>query len=118
MPINKKYNINSILDSIIFYINNTKANRGKIYIEYIMIDKFNDNIINVYELVSLFKNFSVKFNLISLNNNFNNIYCKSSNNRIFYFNNLLKENGIFSYIRKVRGLDIFASCGQLSGIFD
>ncbi len=116
VPVNKKYNISSLLKSIIFYIKKTKSNRGKIYIEYIMLYKINDYKYHAYELVQLFKNLSVKINLIIFNDFNKNKYLLSSNlDRINFFSDILKRNNIFVTIRKVRGIDINASCGQLVG---
>ncbi len=116
MPINKIYNIDMLLKSVCYYVAKNKANRGKVNIEYLMIDKVNDSIKEAYELVNLLKNIPSKINLIPFNKVSNSLYKRSYYNNILLFNEILINNHIFSYIRKSRGLDIQASCGQLSGL--
>ncbi len=115
MSINKKYDIISVLDSINYYIYYSKANRGKINIEYIMLYNINDSKKNAYQLINLLKDFSSKINLIPFNNINNNIFFYKNSKNILNFYNILVNNGIFVFIRKIRGNDINASCGQLSG---
>ncbi len=114
MPINEKFNIKSIIKAILFYLNYSKANRGNFNIEYIMLNNINDKYHNAYELVSLFNNIPVKINLIPFNKFKNSMYTESSLEKIKNFCEILKRNKIFSFIRKTRGSDINASCGQLS----
>ncbi len=113
MSINNRYNLYDILKAMNVYIKNSKSNKGKLNIEYIMLHNINDSYKYAVQLVNLFKNFSVKINLIPYNNIYDVIYTKSSNERILLFHNYLKKKKIFSFIRKTRGLDINASCGQL-----
>lgn len=115
IPINKKYDIYSVLDSISYYIYFSKANKKKINIEYIMLYNINDSNKNVYELINLLKYFNVKINLINFNNINKNIFFYKRSNNIVNFYNILNKNGIFTFIRKIRGNDIKASCGQLTG---
>ncbi len=118
VPINIKYNISSLFKSVCFYIKKTKSNRNKIYIEYVMLYKINDYKYNAYELVDLCKNYSVKVNLIIFNNfRENKLILDSDLNRVYCFYKILIRNNIFVTIRKVRGIDINASCGQLIGGF-
>ncbi len=113
MCINEKYNINSVLKSAFYYVKNTKASKGKLNIEYIMLDNVNDSIVHASELVNLLKNIPSKINLIPFNFYKNSLYRNSSLEKIHIFQNFLKKKNIFSIIRKTRGFDIKASCGQL-----
>ncbi len=113
MSINNIYNLHDILKAMNIYIRNSKSNKGKLNIEYIMLNNINDSFKYANQLVNLLKDFSVKINLIPYNNINNGIYTKSSNERILLFHNFLKKKNIFSFIRKTRGSDINASCGQL-----
>lgn len=113
MPINNKYHIHDILKAMYDYIEYSKSNKGKLNIEYIMLNKINDSYKCANQLINLLKNFSVKINLIPYNFINGVFYTKSSLNRILNFSNFLKRNKIFSFIRKIRGFDINASCGQL-----
>ncbi len=113
MSINNRYNLHDILKAMNNYIEKSKSNKGKLNIEYIMLNKINDNYECANQLVNLLKNFSVKINLIPYNGIYGNFYTRSNYKRILNFHNFLKKKKIFSFIRKTRGLDINASCGQL-----
>ncbi len=113
MSINNRYNLYDILKAMNIYIKKSKSNKGKLNIEYIMLHKVNDSYECAKQLVDLLKFFSVKINLIPYNCIYGSFYTKSSNERILFFHNYLKKKNIFSFIRKTRGLDINASCGQL-----
>ncbi len=113
MSINNIYNLHDILKAMDYYIKNSKSNKGKLNIEYIMLHGINDSYECANQLVDLLKDFSVKINLIPYNSIYNGIYTKSNNESILLFHNFLKKKKIFSFIRKTRGLDINASCGQL-----
>ncbi len=115
MPVNKKYDIISLLRAAFFYVKNTKASKNKINIEYLMLNNVNDDVINAYELLNLLKNFPSKVNLIPFNYINNSCFSRSSKKKMLLFLNILNKNGIFTSIRNNRGLDINASCGQLSG---
>ncbi len=117
MLINKQYNINSLLKAAFYYVSNNKANKGKIHVEYIMLEGINDSIDNAHELISLLANLPSKVNLIPFNKFKGCLYKGTSKRNILLFNDILNKNKIFSSIRKTRGLDINASCGQLSGIY-
>lgn len=113
MSINDRYNLHDILKAMNYYVQKSKSNKGKLNIEYIMLNKINDSYEYANQLVNLLKDFSVKVNLIPYNGIYNSFYNKSSYKRILNFHNFLKKRKIFSFIRKTRGLDINASCGQL-----
>ncbi len=118
MPVNRKYDIISLLRAAFFYVKNTKASKNRINIEYLMLNNINDSIDNAYELLDLLKNFPSKVNLIPFNYIGDVCFTKSSEEKMFSFLNILNKNGIFTSIRKNRGLDINASCGQLSGVLN
>ncbi len=113
MPINIKYNLHDILKAMNSYVNYSKSNKGKLNIEYIMLNNINDSYDCANQLVNLLKNFYVKINLIPFNSIKNCVYIKSNDKQILNFHKFLKKNKIFSFIRKTRGFDIDASCGQL-----
>ncbi|MCR3756370.1 MAG: 23S rRNA m(2)A2503 methyltransferase/tRNA m(2)A37 methyltransferase [Candidatus Westeberhardia cardiocondylae] len=115
MPINKKYNINSCLSSIYNYLKTSKANKGKITIEYVMLQNINDNIQHAHQLAKLLKKIPCKINLIPWNQIPGSYYQCSSNIQINNFFNILKKYNLIVTIRKTRGNDIHASCGQLTG---
>ncbi|VFP81101.1 Dual-specificity RNA methyltransferase RlmN [Buchnera aphidicola (Cinara kochiana kochiana)] len=115
MPINKVYNINMLLLSIKNYLSKSTANRGIVTIEYIMLLNINDSISHAKELSVLLKNIPCKINLIPWNPIKNSFYQCSSYEKIIIFSNYLKNKGFIVTIRKNRGSDIDAACGQLIG---
>ncbi|WGS66317.1 23S rRNA (adenine(2503)-C(2))-methyltransferase RlmN [Enterobacteriaceae bacterium ET-AT1-13] len=115
IPFNKKYNIKSILKSAKKYIKNSKANKNGVTIEYVMLDGINDKYKYAYQLAFLLKNISCKINLIPWNKFLKSKYKCSSIKRINNFSKILLKFGFIVTIRKNRGIDINAACGQLSG---
>ncbi|MCE0556687.1 MULTISPECIES: bifunctional tRNA (adenosine(37)-C2)-methyltransferase TrmG/ribosomal RNA large subunit methyltransferase RlmN [unclassified Motilimonas] len=115
MPINDKYNIQNFLDGVRRYIAKSKANRGKVTIEYVLLDHYNDSTDLAHELAHLVKDLPCKINLIPFNPFPNSGYAKPSNSRVDRFNKVLQEYGYTVTVRKTRGDDIDAACGQLVG---
>ncbi|XZR53271.1 MAG: 23S rRNA (adenine(2503)-C(2))-methyltransferase RlmN [Enterobacteriaceae bacterium] len=115
IPLNKKYNIENILKSIKNYIKNSKTNKNGVTIEYIMLKGINDKYKYAHQLAFILKNILCKINLIPFNNFLGSKYLCSSYNRIYNFSRILLKYGFITIIRKNRGSDINAACGQLSG---
>ncbi|WP_295164478.1 23S rRNA (adenine(2503)-C(2))-methyltransferase RlmN [uncultured Buchnera sp.] len=115
MPINKKYNIQSFLNSVSQYLKGSHANRGGVTVEYVMLSGINDSNKNAEELANILKKIPSKINLIPWNFFKNANFVCSSNNRINIFANILRKKGFNTTIRKNRGQDINAACGQLTG---
>ncbi len=118
VPVNKKYPIKKFLEGVSRYIAKSKANRGKVTIEYIMLDHVNDSTDQAHELGQLLKDTPCKINLIPFNPYPGSPYGRSSNSRIDRFNKVLMEYGYTVTVRTTRGDDIDAACGQLAGDFD
>ena len=115
VPINKKYNIKMLIDSVNRYLSVSNANHGKVTIEYVMLDHVNDGVEHAHQLAEVLKNTPCKINLIPWNPFPEAPYAKSSNTRIDRFQKALMEYGFTVIIRKTRGDDIDAACGQLAG---
>ncbi|AXP59350.1 bifunctional tRNA (adenosine(37)-C2)-methyltransferase TrmG/ribosomal RNA large subunit methyltransferase RlmN [Haemophilus influenzae] len=115
VPINKKYNIKTLIDSVNRYLNVSNANHGKVTIEYVMLYHVNDGVEHAHQLAEVLKNTPCKINLIPWNPFPEAPYAKSSNTRIDRFQKTLMEYGFTVIIRKTRGDDIDAACGQLAG---
>ncbi|WP_180978649.1 bifunctional tRNA (adenosine(37)-C2)-methyltransferase TrmG/ribosomal RNA large subunit methyltransferase RlmN [Haemophilus seminalis] len=115
VPINKKYNIKTLIDSVNRYLSVSNANHGKVTIEYVMLDHVNDGVEHAHQLAEVLKNTPCKINLIPWNPFPEAPYAKSSNTRIDRFQKTLMEYGFTVIIRKTRGDDIDAACGQLAG---
>lgn len=115
VPINKKYNIKMLIDSVNRYLSVSNANHGKVTIEYVMLDHVNDSTEHAHQLAEVLKNTPCKINLIPWNPFPEAPYAKSSNTRIDRFQKTLMEYGFTVIVRKTRGDDIDAACGQLAG---
>ena len=115
MPINKKYNIKMLMDSVHRYLEVSNANHGKVTIEYVLLDHVNDGTEHAHQLAQVLKNTPCKINLIPWNPFPEAPYGKSSNSRIDRFQKTLMEYGFTVIVRKTRGDDIDAACGQLAG---
>ncbi|MXN88385.1 bifunctional tRNA (adenosine(37)-C2)-methyltransferase TrmG/ribosomal RNA large subunit methyltransferase RlmN [Pasteurella canis] len=115
VPINKKYNIKTLIDSVNRYLSVSNANHGKVTIEYVMLDHVNDSVEHAHQLAQVLKNTPCKINLIPWNPFPQAPYAKSSNTRIDRFQKTLMEYGFTVIVRKTRGDDIDAACGQLAG---
>lgn len=115
VPINKRYNIAAFLASVKNYIDQSTANRGKVTVEYVMLNEINDTPEHAHQLAKLLKDTPCKINLIPWNPFPGAPYGRSSNNRIHRFMDILVGYNITCTIRKTRGDDIDAACGQLAG---
>ncbi|NVK44977.1 MAG: 23S rRNA (adenine(2503)-C(2))-methyltransferase RlmN [Rhodobacteraceae bacterium] len=113
VPINKKWKIEPLLEALAAYPRATNSER--ITFEYVMIDGVNDTDDDARRLVKYLKDYEIpaKINLIPFNEWPGSNYRRSSNNRIRAFATILMEAGYASPIRKTRGEDIMAACGQL-----
>ena len=115
VPINKKYNIETFLAAVKRYIGKSNANQGRVTIEYVMLDHINDSTDNAHELAALLKETPCKINLIPWNPFPGAPYGRSSNSRIDRLSKGLMDYGFTTIVRKTRGDDIDAACGQLAG---
>lgn len=115
VPINKKYNIKMLMESVNKYLEVSNANHGKVTIEYVMLDHINDSTDHAHQLAEVLKNTPCKVNLIPWNPFPEAPYGKSSNSRVDRFQKTLMEYGFTVTVRKTRGDDIDAACGQLAG---
>ena len=112
MKINNAYKINDLLDAVKEYIK--KTNR-RVTIEYVMLRDINDKDEHALELAKILKGLNVYVNLIPFNEVENNIYKKSSKERVLRFLDVLKKHKINVTIRREFGGEVDAACGQLRG---
>ena len=108
VPINKRWNLEVLLDALREYPK--VSNSERITFEYVMLKGVNDTDEDAYRLVELIKGIPAKVNLIPFNPWPGAPYERSSNNRIRAFSEIVYQAGP---VRKPRGEDIFAACGQL-----
>lgn len=114
VPVNRKYPMEEFLAASRRYVANSKAN-DKVTVEYVMLEGINDSMEQAHELAQALKDTPSKINLIPFNPYPGSPYKRSSNSRIDRFNKVLQEYGFTVIVRKTRGDDIDAACGQLVG---
>ncbi|MFG6581814.1 MULTISPECIES: 23S rRNA (adenine(2503)-C(2))-methyltransferase RlmN [unclassified Sulfitobacter] len=111
VPINKRWNIEALLEALKAYPK--VSNSERITFEYVMLKDVNDSDEDAHRLVKLIEGIPAKINLIPFNEWPGSPYERSSNNRIRAFANIIYQAGYASPIRTPRGEDIMAACGQL-----
>lgn len=111
VPINRRWNIATLLDALKAYPN--LSNSERITFEYVMLDGVNDSKEDAHRLVKLLEGIPAKVNLIPFNEWPGAPYKRSSGNRIHAFADILYHAGYATPIRTPRGEDIMAACGQL-----
>jgi 23S rRNA (adenine2503-C2)-methyltransferase len=117
VPINRKYPIREVLDSVRDYLAMLPDSRVAT-IEYILIAGVNDHRAHARELAELLRTLPCKINLIPFNPFEGSEYARSSNSAIANFRKLLQDAGYTVTIRTTRGDEIGAACGQLVGQVD
>ncbi len=111
MPFSKKILIEDLIDSLEYWINIKKS---IITFEYIIFDGINDTEKDIIELIKICKKIPSKVNLIEYNSIDDNNFRNASDRVINRYSELLSQNNITNTIRKSRGNDINAACGQLA----
>ena len=111
MPINEQNNLEVLMDSLEYFY---KKTRTRISYEYITFQDFNDSIEDAANLVKLCKRFPVIVNIIEYKPIDGAPFSKSSEHRIDDFAKYLRENEVMVTVRRSRGKDIDAACGQLA----
>ena len=113
VPLNKKYPLKDLMEACRRYL--VKAPRDFVTFEYVMLDGINDKAEHARELLALVRDVPCKFNLIPFNPFPNSGYERSSSENIRIFRDILQQAGLVVTVRKTRGDDIDAACGQLAG---
>ena len=111
VPINKKYNLEALINACRNYP--PLSNSRRITWEYVMIKGINDSESDAKELINLIKGIPSKINLIPFNPWPGSLFETSTQKNIDVFAKILMDAGFASPIRKPRGQDIYAACGQL-----
>ena len=114
VPINKKYNLEKLIEACHKFMQQ-RSPRSRLTIEYVMLAGVNDSKQDAEELIKLLDGLSVLINLIPFNPFPGSGYKTSSNNAVHRFQDVLMAAGLITVIRKTRGEDIDAACGQLAG---
>jgi 23S rRNA (adenine2503-C2)-methyltransferase len=113
VPINRKHPIDELLAACWHYID--AQNGRSVTFEYVMLDAVNDKPEHARQLARLLKGRPAKLNLIPFNTFPGTRYRRSPAAAILRFRDILNEHGVIATIRKTRGDDIDAACGQLAG---
>ena len=113
VPINQKYPLKELMAACRRYLE--KAPRDFVTFEYVMLAGVNDSVQHARDLIDLVRDVSCKFNLIPFNPFPQAPYQRSDMETVKRFRDVLMQAGIVTTIRKVRGDDIAAACGQLAG---
>jgi len=111
-PINKKYDLQTLKQALIYFHQKTDK---RITFEYLLLKDVNDQIADARALAEYSKNFPVKINLIEYNQVEGSGFHKPDSQRVEAFKAFLEERNMIVNIRKSRGEDIDAACGQLAG---
>lgn len=116
MPINRRWNIEALMQAVLFLQENLNP-REKITFEYVLLRQVNDSEYHAFELAKLLRRYGlkkIKVNLIPHNSAEGLQYLSSDEETIKRFKEILESQGIPAYIRRPRGRDIYAACGQLA----
>jgi 23S rRNA (adenine2503-C2)-methyltransferase len=114
VPLNKKYPLRELMAACKRFIDKQNT-RTRITFEYVMLDGINDSDQHARELIRLVKGIPTLMNLIPFNPFEGSGYQTSPDKRVYRFSAILAEAGITTVVRRTRGEDIDAACGQLVG---
>ena len=110
MPLNRKWNLESLIAAARDF---PLRNRERITFEYVLLNGVNDDTRNAEEVAVLLRGLRSKVNLIALNPGPGIDFSTPATDRVLEFQNVLIKCGIPTFVRRPRGRDIFAACGQL-----
>ena len=115
MPVNKKWNIKSLLDACRKY---PLGSHRRITFEYVLLKDFNDSLEDAARLVRLIQGIPAKINLIPFNEHSGSSLKRPTDSTVHNFQKYLLDRGMTALIRISRGQDILAACGQLRSLFE
>jgi len=110
MPLNRKWNLQSLMAAAREF---PLRNRERITFEYVLLNGVNDAIGSAEEVVELLRGMRAKVNLIALNPGPGISFSTPEQRRVAAFQQALIKAGIPAFVRRPRGRDIYAACGQL-----
>ncbi len=115
MPITKKWTLAKLMAALRDF---PLRPRERLTFEYVLLGDVNDDIRQAREVVDLVRGLRAKVNLIALNPGPEIPFATPTDERVLAFQSLLTRAGIPTFIRRPRGRDIYAACGQLKHITD
>jgi len=110
VPINRKYKLKELMAVLKKF---PLRSRGRITFEYVLLDGVNDHLVDARRLVALIDGLKAKVNLLPLNEAPGIPFRRPSDERVNEFARILSDRGVVVSVRKSRGRDIRAACGQL-----
>jgi len=114
VPLNNKYPLRELMAACRRFIDKQNT-RSRITFEYVLLDGVNDSDQHAHQLIKLVKGIPTLMNLIPFNPFTGSGYKASTAKRVERFNKILADAGITTVVRRPRGGDIDAACGQLVG---
>jgi len=114
VPVNKKYPLKELMAACRRFMDKQNS-RSRITFEYVLLDGVNDKPEHARELIKLLKGIPTLMNLIPFNPFEGSGYKTSSKQAVTRFSEILHHAGMTTVVRKTRGEDIDAACGQLAG---
>jgi 23S rRNA (adenine2503-C2)-methyltransferase len=112
MPVNNRNSLTDLKEALIYF--NEKTGQ-RVTFEYLLMDEINDSLKNAAEFAEYCKNFPVKINIIEYNSTGDPRFKRSSNEKFNAFVIFMKSKNLVVNVRRSRGMDIDAACGQLAG---
>jgi 23S rRNA (adenine2503-C2)-methyltransferase len=110
MPITKKWTIEKLMAALREF---PLRNRERLTFEYVLLGELNDDVQHARQVVELLRGLRAKVNLIALNPGPEIPFSMPSDERVLAFQGILTRAGIPAFVRRPRGRDIYAACGQL-----
>jgi 23S rRNA (adenine2503-C2)-methyltransferase len=110
MPITRKWTIEKLMAALREF---PLRNRERLTFEYVLLGGVNDGVQHAREMVDLIRGLRAKVNLIALNSGPEIPFATPSDERVLAFQSVLTRAGIPAFVRRPRGRDIYAACGQL-----
>ena len=110
MPINRKWDLKRLLAAARSF---PLRPRERLTFEYVLLSGVNDSVANAQEVVKLLRGLRAKVNLIALNPGPDLPYGTPSEGSVTAFQRVLMDGGVPAFVRRPRGRDIYAACGQL-----
>ena len=112
MPINRKWNLAALIGAVRAF---PLEKRRRVTFEYVLLDGVNDSVADARRLPDLIKGIPAKVNLIPWNPHPGSPFRRPTDKAVSAFQRELRERGLAVYVRRSRGRDIDAACGQLAG---
>lgn len=110
MPLNRKWNLEQLMEAARDF---PLRNRERITFEYVLLNSVNDAVENAKQVIELLRGIRAKVNLIALNPGPGIEFSTPGDDRVAAFQQVLIKAGIPTFVRRPRGRDIYAACGQL-----